>query len=321
MRGHHVRVQNAALLSRLLSDAGLPEAVRVERLEVQGLDNEIHVVWLPDGRRVVLRRPQGPRELDAARAHFLEARGVPAPRQLAESTEGALYEVAPGEVLGDLLEQGRCTDEIWRWVGAAYRRVHDVRFPVGLAGRFGPRELVLHAEDPAARMHAALESRAGVLHGRAPEAVGHFPALHAVINRAASSLRAAETSLLHGDVNMWNIVVDERGGKAWLVDWDCPEVGASAVEVALLDKHAWLCDGRGLGAAFFEGYGRPRLEPNVSVYRVVETVLWAGSGDWESFERMSMPVVVRQRLRRWLETLVAYARRLPEHIERLNAVV
>ena len=92
------------------------------------------------------------------------------------------------------------------------------------------------------------------------------------------------------------------------------------MEVALLDKHAWLFNGRGLDPAFFAGYGRAPAEPNTSLHRVVQTRALGASWDWDSFERMAMPDELRARLRCWLTTLLAYVADVSPRIERLRAL-
>src|SRR6266536_2099267 len=118
---------------------------------------------------------------------------------------------------------------------------------------------------------------------------------------------------------MWNVIVSDD--RAWLIDWDKPRIGDPAMEVALLDKHTSLCNGRGLGEAFFDGYGHPPAEPNASWYRVVQTVRWAAGSGWDSFERQGLPPALRARRRQWLSTLLAYVAQLPAHIERLRLLV
>jgi thiamine kinase-like enzyme len=203
-------------------------------------------------------------------------------------------------------------------VGAAYRRVHAVGFPAGLVGDVEPDRILLRPVDPVAQMHAWLDGALEGLQRRAPSAVAHVPALHALVDRAARPLRGVATALGHGDNHMWNIIVGED--RAWLIDWDEPRVCDPAMEVALLDKHAWLFNGRGLDAAFFSGYGRAPAEPNTSLHRVVQALRWAASGDWESFERMDLSDELRTRLRGWLAALVEYAADLAPRIERLRAL-
>ncbi len=315
------RPHSEEVLAALLREAGLPAAVDVRRLSGRGFDNEVHVAQLAGGRRVVLRRWRRPREPELPRAAFLAAHGVPAPRLLAGNRYASLYEFAPGELLGDLIEMGRATEGTWRLVGMAYRRVHDVSFPPGLEGDFDPHRLILRPVDPAAELHARLRECAPRLRRCAPGALPHLPALHELVDRAAESLRRAPTALLLADDNMWNIIVDTAHDRVWLVDWDGPQVGDPAMEVALLDKHASLFNERGLPAACFSGYGHPAIEPNTSLHRVVQTVRWAASRDWDSFEEQDLPVDLKERARRWLGTLLAYVAQLPEHIARLQSIV
>jgi Ser/Thr protein kinase RdoA (MazF antagonist) len=309
------------VLAGLLREAGLPPAASTRPLTGRGLDNEVHAVDLADGRQVILRRwrEARPRPRERTRAAFLEAHGMPAPRLLAESAAASLYELAPGILLGDLIEAGRADDATWRLVGRAYRRVHDVAFPAGLAGEVRPDRIVLRPVDPAAQMHRWIDRARPGLRRRAPAAVGQLPALHELVERAAGALRSATTALGHGDVNMWNVLVDAE--RAWLIDWDEPRVADPAMEVALLDKHAWLFNRRGVAPAFFDGYGRARAEPNTSLHRVVQAVRWAASGDWDSFERQPLPADLRERLRGWLDALLGYVAELPGHVESLRAVV
>src|SRR5579883_2503655 len=226
------------VLPRLLREADLPGAVSIRRLSGRGFDNVIHVALLADGRQVVLRQWREPRPPEQGRALFLAAHGVPAPRLLAGTSDAALYEFVPGALLGDLIEAGRDSVATWRAVGLAFRQVHAVRFPPGLAGDVLPDRLVLFPIDPAAQMHGWLEGCVPGLRRLLPEALPWLTALHAIVDRATPALRHAATSLGHGDINMWNIIVaDDR---AWLIDWDEPRICDPAMEVALLDKHAAL---------------------------------------------------------------------------------
>ena len=120
---------------------------------------------------------------------------------------------------------------------------------------------------------------------------------------------------------MWNVIVGDDGDRVWLIDWEEPRVCDPAMELALLDKHASLFNGRGLAPAFFDGYGRAAPEPNTSLHRVVQTVSWAASTDWDSFERQDLPADLRRRTHEWLGTLLAYVAELPAHIERLRSLV
>jgi aminoglycoside phosphotransferase (APT) family kinase protein len=307
-----------AILSDLLWAAGLPAAESAEHLTGRGFDNEVLSARLADGRRVVLRRRRERGRPEQVRAKLLEAHGMPAPRLLAGTDEASLYEFVPGALLGDLIEAGRATPEVWERVGRAFRRVHAVAFPRCLAGAVGPDQIVLRPCDPVADLHICLEESVPGLAQRAPAALDHIPALHELVEGAAGPLRAAPTALLHGDTSMWNIIVGEDG--AMLVDWDAPLVADPARELALLDAHAALFNGQGLDPAFFRGYGRPAAEPNTSLQHAVQTLAWVADDGWETGAAYQPPEQ-RARSQRWLDTLVARLDQLPAQIERLRALV
>lgn len=284
----------------------------------RGFDNDVALVDLVDGDPVVLRRFREPRAPEGPRAAFLDAHQLPAPRLLA-SAEASLVEFVPGRLLGDLIETGDADDVVWRAVGCAYRQVHDVVFPPGLAGELRPDGLVLRPLDPVAELHAQLETAVDGLARRSPATLAHLPRLHQPVDAAAEPLRQAGTALGHGDINMWNVVVE--AGRATLIDWDSPRVGDPAMEVALLDKHAALFNhGAGLPVAFFAGYGA-RTEPNTSVHRVVQTVHWVASDDWDEFAADPyLPDAVTERaLGHWLPALLGYLEHLPMHLDKLHA--
>lgn len=132
--------------------------------------------------------------------------------------------------------------------------------------------------DPVARLHEQLDESVPGRRAPLPEMERHLPALHDLVDRTARPLRQAGTSLGHGDINMWNVIID--GDRATLIDWDYPRVGDPAMEIALLDKHASLFNEHGLPPSFFAGYGHAPTEPDTSLHRVIQTIAWAASGDW-----------------------------------------
>ncbi|MEV6108867.1 phosphotransferase [Streptomyces sp. NPDC051940] len=305
------------VLAPLLARAGLPAPLSVRRITGRGFDNAVWVLGFGDGRRVVLRSWREPREAEDGRFRFLADHGLPVPELLAASGEGSLYAFADGELLGDLIESGRATDAVWRAVGRAYGRVHGVGFPERVRGKVRPGRLWLESVDPVAELHGQVDACAPGLHRLAPGMLPQLAELHTLVDEAADALRADPVSLLHGDANMWNCLVD--GDRCTVIDWDGPRVGSSAKEIALLDKHAWLFGRRGLPSAFFTGYGRPRAEPVTSLQRVVQTVHWAVSDDWDDFRRPALTDELRARAMAWLERLTAYARRLDEHVRAASA--
>lgn len=306
------------VLSRLLQEARLPAAVATTPMEGRGFDNEIVAATLTDGRRVVLRRWREPRTAEHARARFLAHHRLPAPAVLAADEQASLVEFVRGETLGDLIDAGEAVDDVWRRVGAAYRRVHDVAFPSGLTGEVLPDRIVLTPTDPVHVLHGQIDRAAPGLREVLPPAVPHLPALHEAVETAAESLRSAPTALGHGDINMWNILVSPD--TVTLIDWDHPRVADPAMEVALLDKHASLFAANGLPAAFFDGYGRGPHEPNVPVHRIVQTLAWATGPDWAEIENdPALPDELKQRARRWRPVLVDFLRELPRRIRQVSA--
>ncbi|MEU7146047.1 phosphotransferase [Nocardia sp. NPDC046473] len=310
------------LLAELLAQAELPAAASSKPLSGRGFDNEIAIVTLVDDRRVVLRRFREPRTPEFKRARFLADHGVPAPALLAANEQASLVAFVDGAVLGDLIDAGQDTDQVWRLVGAAYARVHTVGFPAGLAGEDLPADrIVLDLIDPAEQLHTLLDEAEPPLRRLLPECAKHLPALHDLVRETADSLRRAPTALGHGDINMWNIMVGSD--QATLIDWDFPRVADPAKEIALLDKHASLFNGRGLPPAFFTGYGRGPTEPNTSIHRVLQTLGWAVSSDWAELDEDPLVPAELKELRNkvWLPTLLNYVRGLPEHIARLRTVI
>jgi aminoglycoside phosphotransferase (APT) family kinase protein len=308
------------LLAELVGAARLAAAVSSERLTGRGFDHEILAATLADGRRVVLRRRLlPPFEDDTVRARLLESFGLPVPARLAGNAEATLDELVPGSLLGDLIEAGRCGSAEWRSVGEAFRQVHAVTFPAGLRGEVRAGEIVLRPVDALAEMQDWIDLMAPRLQRVHPRASEKLGTLRSLAGRCAGPLRAAGTSLLHGDVNMWNIIVGN--GKATLIDWDEPRVGDPAMQVALLDKHAHLFNGKGLHSAFYEGYGGRPAEPNFSLHRVVQALRWMVD-DWTGwFEGADVPEELRERTRAWWRSLLAWADGIDDHTSRLEQVV
>jgi tRNA A-37 threonylcarbamoyl transferase component Bud32 len=304
----------------MLRAAQLAPATCVEILHGRGFDNEVVVATLDGGRKVVFRRWKQPRPPEAVRAAFLAGQNVPAPAILATSDEASLQEFVPGVLLGDLIDSGDCTPATWHSVGIAFRKVHAVRFPPRVSGSVLPDQIVLVPRDPVEVLHRQTDGAHAGLHRAFPALTACIGDLHGVIEAAGAALRRAGTALGHGDINMWNIIVGPR--RTTLIDWDHPRICDPAMEVALLDKHASLFNGEGLHPAFFEGYGRPAREPNTSIHRVVQTLAWAMSADWEEFQAdPGLPLEIKERTRRWLSVLLEYVELLPEHIDHLRALV
>jgi len=304
------------ILEDLVQEAGLPDVTATSRLAGRGLNNQLYAARLADGRQMVLRIRTRGLIPEQTRAQFLQTSGLSVPRLFAASGNASLYAFAPGVTLGDAIEGGAITREDWARVGRAYRQVHEVRFPREVKGTVGPDVITLRPTDPVANLHGVVERSVAGLERLLPETVALVPDLHRLIEDAAPALRDTTTSLLHGDVNMWNILVAPT--RATLVDWDEPTIGDPAAELALLHQHASLFNGTGLPRAFFDGYGRGPMEPNTSLHRLVGTIAWLTSDDWVRFERLDPDL--RARTRGWFRGLVAWTERMPEHIERVRTL-
>ncbi|WP_433869230.1 phosphotransferase family protein [Saccharopolyspora sp. CA-218241] len=308
------------MLDELVAQADLPPPVSAMPKVGRGFDNEISTVVLAGGRRVVLRRFPQPRAPEWPRARFLEQHGLPAPALLAANERGSVIEFVDGDLLGDLIEAGRDTAGVWRMVGAAYRRVHAVGFPAGLAAEeLAADRFVLTPVDPVEQLHRLIDNARPGLHQLLPDCVDYLSDVHALVDDAATALRTAASAFGHGDINMWNVLITPE--QAVLIDWDHPRVADPAMEIALLDKHASLFNETGLPAAFFTGYGQPPPEPNTSLHRLVQTLEWATSSDWAEFESdVALPTELKHRVRGWLPILVDYLRELPTHVDRLRTL-
>ena len=303
------------LLDDLLIKAGLPAAVSIEQFTGRGFSHKVYRAALDDNRDVVLRRFRVPRDPEHRRAQFLAQHNAPAPRFFAGNERASLHAFAPGVRLGDLIETNQITPESWRSVGRANARTHAVTFPPCLDGAIRPTEIALRPIDPVAEIHRWLDEAIPGLHLQLPEMVEVLPELRRIVDRAATSLRSPRTALGHGDINMWNILVTDA--ETILIDWDSPRVRDPAVELALLDKHASLFNGRGLDPAFFDGYGAMAPEPNTSIYRVGVTLAWATSQDWIDFDvDPELSVDLKRRARAWRVMLWDYVARLQQHIAR-----
>lgn len=314
-------ISSEELLTELLQQAGLPTAVSVTPLNGRGFTDQINTVTLANGRQVILRVLSKLRTPAFGRAKFLAYHNIPAPALLAATEHATLEEFIEGETLGDLIETGRDTDRVWHLVGEAYRRVHAIGFPTGLAAeKLGPEQFVLTPYNPAEELHAQIDKSKPGLQRLIPELLTYLPDLHEMVQAAAPALQAAPTALGHGDINMWNILVAHD--RATPIDWDRPCVCDPSMEIALLDKHASLFNRTGTHPAFFDGYGSPPPEPNTSIHRVVQTLAWATGNDWIDIERdPQVSTELKARHASWLTIMLDHVRDLPRHLERLGTLV
>lgn len=122
-------------------------------------------------------------------------------------------------------------------------------------------------------------------------------------------LRAEPATLRHGDINLWNIIVEPWS--AALTDWDDAAVGSPTREPALFQQHVRLFTGGGLPVAFFDGYGRIFRRELLQTYETVESVCWLASEDWAAYRQHPALSKFRDeffaRLRGYIATLAGTA--------------
>lgn len=302
------------LLHKLVAEAGLPEITSYEDLQGNGFDHLIVHATLADSQEVVLRSRKKSWPLPVGRARFLTEHDLPAPALLGGNEFATLYEYVPGEMLYNRVAEDRMTDDSWRSVGTAFRRVHAVRFPSGLSGPFDAGRLVLEAIDPVQDLHERIAAAVPRLEVSLPFVLPHLPRLHAIIDAYADSLRPAPTALLHGDVFPTNIIVGPD--RTTLIDWDFPRVADPAQEVSALDEWMYLAGGGCLADAFFDAYG-PR-PPNTGLYRVTGAIGWFGRGPFNGWEiDFTLDEARTEQVTGWRNSLVAYLTDLGDRLDEL----
>lgn len=314
-------VRELTVLTRLVAEAGLAPVVEAAEIDDQGhgLDNTLIRATLEDGTEVLLRinpaKPTDPR----VRARFLAQARVGAPRTYASDDSGAaLLEFVPGRTLAEQLADGMADDRIWAGIGAAFARVHAVKFPAPLQGQLGPTELVLAPLDPVDQLHANVDRVQPWVQGNQPHLLPAIDSLHQLIDRRGAEIRSETPCLIHGDVNLLNIIVSEDA--VTLIDWDGPAVRYPLDELSALDEHVYLCGGAGLPSAFFTGYGRDVAADLLLIYRIVGCLGWLSGDDWTEWaDDESIPPPARQRLMRWHERLLRWTQRIPDLTRAIGA--
>ena len=302
-----------AVLDQLVRAAGLPAVGSTEPVGGQGdgLDNLLTKATLADGRQVLLRESRVQHADPTQRAAFLEAQEVGAPRLLAANCDGAsLVDFVPGRQLAELVATDQVSDQTWALTGAAFARVHAVRFPAPLQGPVNPGSIVLKPTDPVEQLIADTDRSRPWLAEHQSHALPAVDHLRAFVYARAREVRSEVPSLIHGDANLLNIIVEEHA--VTLIDWDFPGVGYPLAELSALDEHVYLSGGEGLPHAFFTGYGRTVPADLLLAYRMVGCFRWLSSGEWERWAvDTTIPTSARRRLRHWHERLVTWAGRTP----------
>lgn len=303
------------MLSRLVSEAGLPPIVEATRIDDQGfgLDNVLTRATLEDGTEVLLRFNPAEKRAPRLRALFLARHQVGAPRLYASDDEGtSLLAFVPGRSLAEQIADIGADDQVWKRAGAAFARVHAVKFPAPLQGEFGANELVLTPLDPADQLHGNLDSVQPWVREEQRHILPAVDSLHQLIDRYAAEIRSETPCLTHGDANLLNVIVNEDA--VTLIDWDTPAVRYPLDELSALDEHVYLCDGgAGLPPAFFSGYGRDVSVDLLLIYRMVGCLGWLSGDEWSDWAAdKALPPSARHRLKRWHGRLLRWTQQIPD---------
>ncbi|MBB4681354.1 phosphotransferase family protein [Crossiella cryophila] len=307
----------ASVLPGLIAAAGLPAVVRVERLGGDGLDNRLHLVVLAGGRKVLLRQNKQPRKPPAPKAAFLAANGVGAPALLAASERGdVLVDFVEGRTLAEVLRLGAADVPVWQAVGRAFAAVHAVGFPAHLHGEFRPDGLELTPGDPVERLRAELAGTRSWVRAHRPALLPLLPVVEAALDRHADAVRAERPCLVHGDVNLFNVIISPD--RATLIDWDYPGVRQPLDELSAFQEHAYL-HGAELPPAFWTGYGRTVPAHLLLLHRVVGCLGWLASEDWAEWAADDgLSAESMTRVGDWRDLLLAWIDRLPTLVEHLD---
>jgi aminoglycoside phosphotransferase (APT) family kinase protein len=308
------------VLDQLVVAAGLPSVVSVDPVgeDGDGLDNVLTRATLADGRQVLLRESRARHPDPTLRAAFLKAQDVGAPTLLATSHGGAtLVDFVPGRQLAELVATDQADDRTWVLTGAAFARIHAVRFPAPLQGQVNPDSIVLRPLDPVEQLIADVDQASPWLAVHHPGVLPVVALLRGFIRARTREIRAELPCLTHGDANLLNVIVGEQA--VTLIDWDFPSVRYPLAELSALDEHVYLSGGDGLPPAFFAGYGRNAPADLLLAYRMTGCFRWLSSSDWEHWEAdTTMPAAARNRLHRWHDRLVEWAGRTPDLARRLE---
>lgn len=224
-----------------------------------------------------------------------------------------LVDFVPGETLAALASRDALGDHGWRLVGMAYRRIHAVRFPAPLRGRFGPERLELSPQDPVELMHSSVDAAVPGVRAERPAMVPLLSELRRRIEVRAEELRLEVPCLVHGDPNFHNMIMGTD--KVTLIDWDGPAVRYPLEELEALEEHAYLNGVSELPAAFFAGYGRDVSRPLLRLHRIVGCLGSFNTTEWaDTAADSSSPAELRSLIDGWNKRLRDWIYRLEDHL-------
>lgn len=274
------------------------EAVALEFLPL-GLDTRAalyRVVSAPD-TPYLLKVKAGPfYEAGALVPRYLADQGIAAVVAPQPTTRGTLWTHLPGRddwvaLLYPFVEGERgwnpaMTDEQWRAVGTAMRRIHQVALPPG-----GFASLRRETFNPAAYRDSASEIEVALARAEGGTQVEqtlrelwqrHQPAIHAMLATLESLARALRERsgpyvICHADLHPSNIIRDPLGG-VHVIDWDDVILAPKERDFLFTGDPASEDDvGPAEASPFFQGYGPVAIDWTALAYyryeRVVQDVI------------------------------------------------
>lgn len=189
------------------------------------------------------------------------------------------------------------TNENWRDLGAALRRLHAAPPPAGIArDAFSPTE---RASVRRYLARAATESFADPLHAALAAFLNeHRAEIDALVDdvetRAeALAAKALSEALCHGDIHAGNVLIDDAS-RLLIVDWDQPVIAPKERDLMFFGgAQGWVgTTPEEEIARFFAGYGDVEIDRDALAYfryeRVVQDIaafcddIFGGAGDEQS---------------------------------------
>lgn len=175
----------------------------------------------------------------------------------------------------------------WKEFGAALKQLHQVNLPASIVERI-PREDFFTQWNDELRMFVARIEREQFADSVAIELAAFLTSkkseIFGLIEKAEESVqplqRTAPTFVLcHADIHCWNLLIDDRTGALFIVDWDT--LVFAPKERDLMFIGAGLADSGYTPAEetemFFEGYGQIEINHNAITYyrgvRIIEDLV------------------------------------------------
>ncbi|MFC7624635.1 phosphotransferase enzyme family protein [Microlunatus sp. GCM10028923] len=200
--------------------------------------------WVADGRWFVKVWPEGEQPVGLRQLGDLRALGLPVVEPL-RARDGELYARTGTRVYAvfPYLEGRTATWEDWRVAARALRRVHDAPVRVDLPP--------VDTTEPAIRDLAQRVDHPWIA-DRAAEVTAAIARLDDVRSRLAG--KPVPQVICHTDFHGLNLLVDDRGDVAAILDWDFAVIGPREFDL-------WVAaDGGDRLVDFLEAYGADDLE-------------------------------------------------------------